>query len=96
MSGGIERLLRRMISPEADQRCTASQAMTDEYWTVDMDLDLLNEKLMTMSSPPGKTPTKSRKPDIPPRPFSVNKENKEKTRSLNTRKSPLAESKSTS
>ncbi|TFY64348.1 hypothetical protein EVJ58_g2676 [Rhodofomes roseus] len=32
MSKGLEKLLRRMILPNADLRCTASQAMEDEYW----------------------------------------------------------------
>lgn len=29
----MEKLLRRMISPNADLRCTASEAMADPYWT---------------------------------------------------------------
>lgn len=33
MSKGIERLLRKMIAPNADLRCTASEAMKDIYWT---------------------------------------------------------------
>jgi serine/threonine-protein kinase GIN4 len=32
MSKSIEKLLRRMISPNADLRCTASDAMNDGYW----------------------------------------------------------------
>lgn len=32
MSRGLEKLLRRMILPNADLRCTAAQAMEDEYW----------------------------------------------------------------
>ncbi|KAJ6585267.1 hypothetical protein B0H19DRAFT_1368651 [Mycena capillaripes] len=32
MSKPIEKLLRRMISPNADLRCTASDAMNDSYW----------------------------------------------------------------
>ncbi|KZT67233.1 hypothetical protein DAEQUDRAFT_729268 [Daedalea quercina L-15889] len=32
MSKGLEKLLRRMILPNADLRCTATQAMEDEYW----------------------------------------------------------------
>ncbi|KAH9936578.1 uncharacterized protein B0H18DRAFT_1113952 [Fomitopsis serialis] len=32
MSRGLEKLLRRMVLPNADLRCTASQAMEDEYW----------------------------------------------------------------
>ncbi|KAI0754696.1 hypothetical protein C8Q80DRAFT_1266285 [Daedaleopsis nitida] len=33
MSKAIEKLLRRMILPNADLRCNASQAMEDPYWT---------------------------------------------------------------
>ena len=33
MSKGMEKLLRRMVLPNADLRCTASQAMADPYWT---------------------------------------------------------------
>ncbi|TFK40865.1 hypothetical protein BDQ12DRAFT_648195 [Crucibulum laeve] len=32
MSSGMERLLHRMIAPNADLRCTATQAMADAYW----------------------------------------------------------------
>ncbi|KAG6853053.1 hypothetical protein C0991_007197 [Blastosporella zonata] len=32
MSKDIERMLRRMIAPNADLRCTATQAMSDSYW----------------------------------------------------------------
>ncbi|KAF8627400.1 hypothetical protein AX17_006215 [Amanita inopinata Kibby_2008] len=32
MTQGIEKLLRRMIAPNADLRCTATDAMADEYW----------------------------------------------------------------
>ncbi|KAF7314512.1 Protein kinase domain-containing protein [Mycena kentingensis (nom. inval.)] len=32
MSKGMERLLRRMISPNADLRCGSSEAMNDSYW----------------------------------------------------------------
>ncbi|KAF7298854.1 Protein kinase domain-containing protein [Mycena indigotica] len=32
MSKGMERLLRRMISPNADLRCNATDAMNDSYW----------------------------------------------------------------
>ena len=89
MSQGVERLLRRMISSSAELRCTASEAMKDPYWTVDMDMDILTEKLMTMSSPPtvSKTPTKTRKPD-PFRPSSAQKEN---TRSVRAKNSPAVE-----
>lgn len=33
MSRGMEKLLRRMIAPNADLRCTISHAMKDAYWT---------------------------------------------------------------
>lgn len=33
MTTGIEKLLRRMVTPNADLRCTASAAMKDPYWT---------------------------------------------------------------
>lgn len=33
MSKSIEKLLRRMVLPNADLRCNASQAMEDPYWT---------------------------------------------------------------
>lgn len=32
MSKAVEKLLRRMIAPNADLRCTASEAMFDPYW----------------------------------------------------------------
>ncbi|KAG6817008.1 hypothetical protein H0H87_000904 [Tephrocybe sp. NHM501043] len=32
MSKGMERMLRRMIFPNADLRCTATQLMNDSYW----------------------------------------------------------------
>ncbi|KAF8631694.1 hypothetical protein AX15_002243 [Amanita polypyramis BW_CC] len=32
MSQSLEHLLRRMIAPNADLRCTAADAMADEYW----------------------------------------------------------------
>ncbi|KIY68301.1 kinase-like protein [Cylindrobasidium torrendii FP15055 ss-10] len=39
MSRGMEKLLRRMISPNADLRCTISQAMKDTYWTMLRETD---------------------------------------------------------
>jgi hypothetical protein len=32
MSKGIEKLLKRMITPKADLRCDATDAMADAYW----------------------------------------------------------------
>lgn len=37
MSEGVETLLRRMILPNADLRCTASEAMEDAYWTKEVE-----------------------------------------------------------
>ncbi|KAI0629755.1 hypothetical protein C8Q77DRAFT_1064543 [Trametes polyzona] len=37
MSRGAEKLLKRMILPNADLRCTASEAMKDPYWTATAD-----------------------------------------------------------
>ncbi|KAH0586424.1 hypothetical protein H2248_007659 [Termitomyces sp. 'cryptogamus'] len=37
MSRGIERMLRRMIVPNADLRCTATQALNDQYWVYRKD-----------------------------------------------------------
>jgi hypothetical protein len=33
MSKAMEKMLRRMIAPNADMRCVASDAMDDPYWT---------------------------------------------------------------
>jgi serine/threonine-protein kinase GIN4 len=33
MSKGMEKLLRRMITPNADLRCNAADAMADPYWS---------------------------------------------------------------
>ena len=32
MSRGIEKLIRRMVAPNADVRCLASEALDDPYW----------------------------------------------------------------
>ncbi|KAH8082009.1 hypothetical protein BXZ70DRAFT_631704 [Cristinia sonorae] len=37
MSSGAEALLRRMISPNADLRCTAAEAMEDSYWAIELE-----------------------------------------------------------
>ena len=39
MSKAVERLLRRMILPNADLRCTASDAMKDQYWTAEVEIE---------------------------------------------------------
>ncbi|KAG7088184.1 hypothetical protein E1B28_012202 [Marasmius oreades] len=36
MSKGVEKLLRRMLAPNADLRCTATEAMKDSYWMTDV------------------------------------------------------------
>ncbi|EJC98855.1 kinase-like protein [Fomitiporia mediterranea MF3/22] len=64
MSSGAERMLRKMICPSTEERCTASDAMTDPYWMEEIDADgmSVNSSLMMMSTPaPGKTPTRVRK-----------------------------------
>lgn len=33
MSAGMERLLKRMLAPNADLRYTATRAMADVYWS---------------------------------------------------------------
>ncbi|KAF9013205.1 hypothetical protein BDQ17DRAFT_1321088 [Cyathus striatus] len=37
MSQGMEKLLQRMIAPNADLRCTASQAIVHSYWKVEKE-----------------------------------------------------------
>jgi len=32
MSRGIEKLIRRMVSPNVDVRCLATEALDDPYW----------------------------------------------------------------
>ena len=32
MSRGVEKLIRRMVAPNADVRCFASEALDDHYW----------------------------------------------------------------
>jgi len=32
MSRGIEKLIRRMVAPNADVRCFATEALDDPYW----------------------------------------------------------------
>lgn len=51
MSSSAECFLRGLIAPNADVRCTASEAMKDLYWTDDLEDELTNEDLYTMSSP---------------------------------------------
>ena len=38
MSKGVEKMLRRMVSPNADLRWTASEAMEDDYWTCNLPI----------------------------------------------------------
>jgi hypothetical protein len=32
MSRGVEKLIRRMVAPNADVRCFAAEALDDSYW----------------------------------------------------------------
>ncbi|KAJ3482863.1 hypothetical protein NLJ89_g12113 [Agrocybe chaxingu] len=43
-SKGMEKLLHRMISPNADLRCTAMQAMADSYWQASKKEALVQHK----------------------------------------------------
>ncbi|KAH9924299.1 uncharacterized protein BXZ73DRAFT_103586 [Epithele typhae] len=49
MSKGVEKLLRRMVLPNADLRCTASQAMADPYWTQAESLKQVHRKSASVS-----------------------------------------------
>ncbi|KAI0647816.1 hypothetical protein C8Q79DRAFT_952090 [Trametes meyenii] len=44
MSRGVEKVLRRMILPNADLRCNASEAMLDPYWTAGPEPALAHRK----------------------------------------------------
>lgn len=48
VSKGVERLLQRMMSPNADLRCTAKQAMSDVYWQMQKK-DVLHSKLFQVA-----------------------------------------------
>ncbi|KAJ7689156.1 hypothetical protein B0H17DRAFT_643200 [Mycena rosella] len=50
MSKAIEKLLRRMISPNADLRCTASDAMNDAYWRPLKEPSALHRRSSSYSS----------------------------------------------
>ncbi|KAI0330464.1 hypothetical protein GY45DRAFT_1323595 [Cubamyces sp. BRFM 1775] len=49
MSKAVERLLRRMILPNADLRCTASDAMKDPYWTAEVEIEKTHRKSASVS-----------------------------------------------
>ena len=49
MSENVEALLRRMISPNADLRCTATQAMLDSYWENDPEIKTIHRKLCSIT-----------------------------------------------
>ncbi|KAI0357501.1 hypothetical protein OH77DRAFT_1588381 [Trametes cingulata] len=49
MSKGAERLLKRMILPNADLRCTASEAMQDPYWTAPAESASTHRKTASVS-----------------------------------------------
>ncbi|KAF8262824.1 hypothetical protein EI94DRAFT_655407 [Lactarius quietus] len=58
MSKGVEKMLHRMIQPNADVRCTASEALEDPYWDA-----LLPASKKTAS---GGTPDKTRPRSVTP------------------------------
>jgi serine/threonine-protein kinase GIN4 len=49
MTKGVEKMLRRMIAPNADLRCTATEAMADGYWHSRKEADTLHS-LPTLST----------------------------------------------
>ncbi|KAL1950380.1 hypothetical protein VTO73DRAFT_5504 [Trametes versicolor] len=49
MSKGVEKLLRRMILPNADLRCNASDAMKDPYWTAAAEPAVSHRKSASVS-----------------------------------------------
>ncbi|GBE83047.1 predicted protein [Sparassis crispa] len=69
MSKGMENLLLRMILPNADLRCTASEAMTDNYWS-QSEILIPNSRKATTSHAPalslGLEKDVSKLFDIPP------------------------------
>ncbi|KAF7299648.1 Protein kinase domain-containing protein [Mycena chlorophos] len=50
MSKGMERLLRKMISPNADLRCNATDAMSDSYWRQARDADTSHRRSASYTS----------------------------------------------
>ncbi|KAI0315826.1 hypothetical protein OF83DRAFT_1061408 [Amylostereum chailletii] len=50
MSKGAERLLRRMIQPNADLRCMAADAMKDSYWTQAAEAPTVSHKRAASTS----------------------------------------------
>jgi serine/threonine-protein kinase GIN4 len=67
MSKGAEKMLRRMIQPNADLRCTAPEVLQDPYW--DASLPALGHKKLASSGTPDKSksytgvsPLSSRRP----------------------------------
>ncbi|RDB19031.1 MAP/microtubule affinity-regulating kinase 4 [Hypsizygus marmoreus] len=50
MSNGMERMLRRMVSPNADLRCTATQAMVDTYWQYRKESSALHRRSSSYTS----------------------------------------------
>ncbi|KAI0038637.1 hypothetical protein FA95DRAFT_1684578 [Auriscalpium vulgare] len=53
MSKGVERLIHRMVQPNADLRCTATEAMADLYWNAAAATSSLgaHKKAASISSP---------------------------------------------
>ncbi|KAF9468652.1 kinase-like domain-containing protein [Collybia nuda] len=50
MSKDMERMLRRMVAPNADLRCTASQAMVDPYWRYRKDSAAMHRRSSSYTS----------------------------------------------
>jgi serine/threonine-protein kinase GIN4 len=66
MSKGIEKMLHRMIQPNADVRCTASEALGDSYW----DAPLPVPKKTASSGTPDKARPRNVTPLLSPRQVS--------------------------
>ncbi|KAA1475650.1 hypothetical protein DENSPDRAFT_883723 [Dentipellis sp. KUC8613] len=59
MSKGAERLLRRMIQPNADLRCIAADAMADPYWDASASSSHRKSASLSFASPLPFTPSSS-------------------------------------
>ncbi|GLB38202.1 putative protein tyrosine kinase [Lyophyllum shimeji] len=90
MSKGMERMLRRMVAPNADLRCTATQAMSDPYWAYRKDStthrrsssytsSIVFEKDMSKLLNVSKSWLNDELPQSPPGLESAKKESKEDT-----------------
>ncbi|KAK0464358.1 kinase-like domain-containing protein [Desarmillaria tabescens] len=92
MSKGMEKLLRRMISPNADLRCTASQAMQDPYWQTRKEEDPRHRRSSSYTSSLVFEKDMSKQPDLTSsRPQATKgKENLKSPLALFSSKSPKA------